>query len=95
MNNRLVILGVLLGSVLVSGCAIGQPIRPANEIDATQPFSKLKVCPEEKIINKMPSIGTPSGESSYYILNGKRREISEFDADWVKANCQVKEQEVY
>jgi hypothetical protein len=53
----------------------------------------IKECPDEKIVNRMPGPG--SSESSYYIVDGQRREISEYDSVWVSANCTVPVQEVY
>ncbi|MDQ2933102.1 MAG: peptidoglycan-binding protein [bacterium] len=52
----------------------------------------LQVCPDEKIINRMP--GT-SPATSYYILNGTRYELGEFDLNWVNSNCTVRETIVY
>jgi hypothetical protein len=31
----------------------------------------------------------------YFILDGKRREIDEFDMDWVQSNCNLKKQVVF
>jgi hypothetical protein len=53
---------------------------------------KLQVCPDEKIINKMPTdIATKyfGPKRTYYILDRQRREISEFDNDWIENNCNV------
>jgi hypothetical protein len=58
----------------------------------TTPSNLVRECPDEMIVNKMP--GT-SPQSSYYILDGNRREISEFDSEWVKNNCNIKVQEVF
>ena len=44
----------------------------------------------EKIVDKMPS----SENNAYYIKDGKRAEISEFDNKWVEVNCKVPVQEV-
>lgn len=55
----------------------------------------IKDCPEEKIINKMPSVGTSSTPKEYYIYKGERHEISEFDSIWISKNCQVKTTDVY
>ncbi|MDO8482710.1 MAG: hypothetical protein Q7S86_02740 [bacterium] len=56
----------------------------------------LKVCPSEKIVNKMPTTMPNSNPpSTYFILNGERRELSEFDLSWVAGNCSVEEQVVY
>ncbi|MFD1770272.1 hypothetical protein [Sphingobacterium suaedae] len=58
----------------------------------------LRDCPEEKIVNKMPIAGHNGSESrpaSYFIYKGERRELTEFDLEWVKKNCSVKETVVY
>ncbi len=49
----------------------------------------IKDCPQEKIINKMPSVGNSSKPNQYYIYKGERREINEFDSTWVSNNCKV------
>ena len=57
--------------------------------------SLLKTCPEEWIQNDMPVItGTPE-DRQYYILDGKRRELKEFDRQWVGENCNIEKQIVY
>lgn len=62
----------------------------------TQPTEKLAFCPEVKVINLMPSVPSPENPpSEYYSYKRKRYEISEFDANWVKNNCNVKEEKVY
>ncbi len=64
----------------------------------TPPESLLRVCPEQWIVNRMPITvvkwnvglnGTPKARE-YFIYKGVRRELSEFDINWVKANCSVK-----
>ena len=61
--------------------------------------AKIQDCPEEKIINKMPTIidgNAPKTPNEYYIYKGERREIKEFDAAWIEKNCpNIKVQEVY
>lgn len=56
---------------------------------------KIKDCPSEKIINMMPVMciraPCPAIDNSYYIYNGVRKEITDFDANYVKNNCSVKE----
>lgn len=34
-------------------------------------------------------------QSQYFILDGKRRELDEFDIKWVQTNCSLKKQEVF
>ncbi len=58
--------------------------------------SKLKICPDSKIKNQMPTVQSDNNPMSvYFILNGQRRELSEFDLNWVGSNCNVKEEVVY
>ncbi len=52
------------------------------------PQNGLQTCPEEWIQNRMPGPGTNFEE--YYIVDGKRRELKEFDLEWVKKNCNIK-----
>ena len=39
----------------------------------------------------MPGPGS-SEQKEYFILEGKRRELKEFDLDWIKKNCDIKPQ---
>jgi hypothetical protein len=51
----------------------------------------IQACPEEWIKNKMPS--PPIKEASeYFIYQGNRRELKEFDLEWIKINCNIKPQ---
>jgi hypothetical protein len=47
-----------------------------------------QTCPEEWIQNRMPGPGTNFEE--YFIIEGQRRELKEFDLEWVKKNCNIK-----
>jgi hypothetical protein len=62
----------------------------SNDVAAQQ-------CPDEWHINLMPgTVGV--GDSiprEYFIDNGERREISEYDLDWVMINCVLERQESY
>ena len=77
------ILFVILAAFTLSSCAV----------------AKIQDCPEEKIINKMPTIidgNAPKTPNGYYIYKGERREIKEFDTAWIEKNCpNIKEQEVF
>ena len=51
-------------------------------------------CPDTWVTNMMPSpCGNGikcKGPGQYFVVKGKRRELSEYDLDWVKANCKPK-----
>ena len=55
----------------------------------------LKECPDEMILNKMPSTGYSKIPRSYYIKDGIRKEIQEYDSEWFRDNCTIPVQEVY
>lgn len=76
---------VVLISFSISSCCTKKNKQP-NETTAG-----LQVCPEEWIQNKMP--GPESDElKEYFIFEGKRRELKEFDLAWIKKNCNIKPQ---
>ncbi|MBU1975431.1 MAG: hypothetical protein KKG59_03430 [Nanoarchaeota archaeon] len=68
---------------------------PTEDTKTTTPvhgkhcIGKLQFCPDEKIDNQMPP--SPGGDmtTEYYVVDGKRFEIEDFDADWVTGNCEV------
>jgi hypothetical protein len=83
MKTWLIILTLaIIGFAIYFGYRLSLPTRP----------NVSRTCPDEMIVNKMP--GTQP-QSSYYIVDGIRREISEFDSNWVTENCSVPVQEVY
>ena len=46
-------------------------------------------CPEAWYDNQMPSDGPSAGSRRYLIIKGERRELSEFNMEWIKSNCKV------
>lgn len=81
------------------------PMEPYNSIINSLKFFSadesvlLKQCPEEWIDNQMPQVGdvkyADQMNPQYFILNGERREMGEFDIDWVTKNCNLEKQIVY
>lgn len=55
--------------------------------------SLLRVCPE-KWYYIQPTVVGDTSLREYYIYKGVRRELSEFDTNWVKANCTVQRETV-
>ena len=62
----------------------------------------IQTCPDEWILNKMPSIRNDENPldsndlpSEYFIIDGKRRELTEFDLLWIQSNCDIKQTSVY
>lgn len=56
---------------------------------------KLQQCPDQWIDNQMPSTDKIKSETQYFIFNGERRELNEFDIEWVQKNCNPKKQVVF
>ncbi len=89
------------GKYIVSVCSSKNDI-PCDSSDAyftiVAPAHKLRVCPDEKIIDAIPTGSGPTDELglvTYFIMNGTRWELEHFDLGWVTRNCSVKEQTVY
>ena len=59
----------------------------------------IYTCPTWKITNAMPNVQSNAAQSSptsYYVMSdGSRRELVEFDADWIRRKCTVREQTAY
>ncbi len=55
----------------------------------------VKECPDKMILNKMPSARYSKIPPSYFIKDGTRKEIQEFDHEWIRVNCTIPVQEVY
>lgn len=90
MNNpkRSKLIQFLFISILFIGIASCCAKKKNNSENSS---ALLRVCPEEWIQNKMPGLETQEAKE-YFILEGKRREIKEFDMEWVKKNCSIKPQ---
>ena len=66
-----------------------------DDLDSTQTNSSsnlIQDCPDEKVINSMPGLNS---KEVYYVYKGERREIEEFDAEWLKKSCTIKVTEVF
>ena len=62
----------------------------------------LRACPDEWIRNEMPCIcadDDPECEGckdrEYFITNGERGELEDFDVSWIEKNCELEKQIVY
>lgn len=60
--------------------------------------SPLRVCPDQWIVDHSGCGGEgslPCENEEYFILNGERRELQEFNLDWVNDNCDVVPEQFY
>ncbi len=67
-------------AVLYSSCSVNKSATKSGLIQD---------CPQEKIVYKKVIPGAKAA-NEYYMYKGKRHEISEFDENWIKKNCQVR-----
>ncbi|MDO8668970.1 MAG: hypothetical protein Q7K65_01615 [Candidatus Buchananbacteria bacterium] len=99
MKNKIIyILGgmAVIAIVIVVFISIKQSsadIKP--RVNTPSLKTKLQLCPDEWIDNQMPSTDLKKSETQYFIFNGKRRELNEFDVEWIQKNCSLKKQVVY
>ena len=63
-------------------------------VESSSQQGKLQVCPDEWYDNQMPPV-EPSEQTQYFIINSERRELSEFDLNWIEQNCNIKPQKIY
>lgn len=99
MRNKIVYIFLGLSLVVVTMIVFIQ-IKPSNPTPKLLPVepvlkTKLQQCPDEWIDNQMPSTDPKGAETQYFILNGARRELNEFDTEWIQKNCNLKKQEVF
>ena len=73
------------------GCV--PPEFPEDQINC--PEDCPKDCPDEWIVDAMPGIYDKNESREYFILDGERHELSEYDVDWVEENCGLEKQTVY
>ncbi len=51
-------------------------------------------CPDEWYKDEMPGTFSDDHPREYFVVNGKRAEVSDYDIKWVEKNCSVKKQVV-
>ncbi|KKQ49498.1 MAG: hypothetical protein US68_C0014G0011 [Candidatus Shapirobacteria bacterium GW2011_GWE1_38_10] len=93
MRNIIIVLSLIsvgaLGYVFIGGENKYTGIPKAT-------IEKLRICPDSWIENRMPGGSQEVTENrQYFIIDGERREIDEFDIDWIKENCDIKPKIVY
>ncbi len=55
----------------------------------------IKNCPDEWVEDRMPGAGNDSAKNQYFIINGERKELRDYDLEWIRSNCSVQIQYVY
>lgn len=55
----------------------------------------IQACPDEWIEDRMPTVGNNDSSRQYFIIDGGRKEVTDYDVDWIKTHCSVKMQAVY
>lgn len=79
----------VLGIILFASC---------GNVKEQKDDGLIRDCPDEKIVDKMPKIiaeGEANMPNTYFIYQGERKELTDFDLDWVNENCNVEETEVH
>lgn len=52
-------------------------------------YGKLKICPEQWIIDKMPCGGDICNNRENFVIDGRDRDSNEFDLKWIEDNCDI------
>lgn len=82
---------LLFFTSLTFACKSKKTVTHSSTPSTETASSLIRDCPEEMIVNSMPSTDTKKGgkRNSYYIYKGERKEVYEFDTLWIKKNCTV------
>lgn len=92
MENKII---YILGGVAVIGIVIIVFFLIKPIVNLPNLKTKLQQCPEEWIDDQMPTADLKKSETQYFILNGERRELYEFNEEWIQKNCSIKKQTVF
>jgi hypothetical protein len=99
MNNKIIYTfgGIAIMAIIIVVFILIKQSSADSKPRASTPNlkTKLQQCPDEWIDNQMPSTDLKKSETQYFILNGERRELYEFDVEWIQKNCGLKKQIVY
>ncbi len=80
---------ILFFLVLLLGIYIGSEYQKLNQV-APVSVSKIHACPDEWIENKMPAVNqSGSSPREYFIFAGQRKELSDYNVEWIRLNCKV------
>jgi len=104
MDKKNLIIGLIV--VIILGLIIGYAIfnqegtnRDSNNNNiniypTTNNNSGLRICPDYWADNQEPPFSPIPEERQYFIIDEERRELSEFDVNWIKNNCEVNKPEI-
>lgn len=51
--------------------------------------SLIRICPDQWIVDAMPGVVGDNIPNEYFIINGQRAEIYNYDVTWIEQNCSV------
>ena len=100
MGNKKVMRKVLISVLLILLLLITVLI-VFNSSHVGNVSNKKRVCPEEWFDDQMPRVindkvpDIREGSSQYFIIGGERKEIKDYDLDWIRDNCTIKPQIIY
>lgn len=99
MKNKIIytFLGLTAFAIAMVAFISIKQLPPESKLPEIAPNlnTTLKQCPDKWIDNQMPSTDPKNSEKQYFILNGVRRELVEFDLEWIEKNCNLKKQQVF
>ena len=55
----------------------------------------IRQCPDEWIQNNMPSVSSEARANEYFIINGERKELKDYDMQWIKKHCNIEKTVVH
>lgn len=82
--KRIIIITISAVIVILAGIFLIAPKKISLPAEG-----KKRICPDRWYENMMPSIGEKRDPEQYFIISGERKELEDFDVEWIKSNCAV------
>lgn len=82
--KKIFIIAIIALGVIIAGIFFFAPKKITLPTE-----NKKRICPDQWYENKMPSIGEKRDADQYFVINGERKELLDFDIEWIKNNCAV------
>ena len=87
-----VVIGIAIFASQKSNNKTRSPITPTPQTTPKE-IEKIQECPDTWYKNMMPMIVDNPSEAEhvgeYFIIDNQRRELSEYDVEWIIENCEV------
>jgi len=92
---EVIVVTIFVSILFITGMYAWQQYSQAITLKSVvKDLQKERTCPDAWIVDRMPSISSTQPRE-YFVIRGQRRELSDFDVEWVVRTCALEKQIVY